>query len=107
MAMEHPVAGIAGNEFHIAGLCDSNEDRVARPPRGLGLAASFRAGDDKLMAVKMDRMVVHAEVDETDADALPVPHDERSVSWTRLSIEGEPVELHVHGVRHLDVWQDS
>src|SRR3989454_7557269 len=107
MAMQHPVAGIAGHELHVAGLCDSDEDSISRTPRGLGLSSSFRAGDDKLMAVKMDRMVVHAEVDETDADALPVAHDERSVGWTRLAVEGEPVELHVHGVRHLDVRQDG
>src|SRR3989442_1064209 len=107
MAMEHPVAGVAGNELHIARLRHSYEYGVSRAPRGLWLSSSFRARDDKLMAVKMDRMVVHAEVDETDADALPVSHDERSVGWTRLSVEGEPVELHVHRVRHLDVRQDG
>src|SRR2546427_6452743 len=107
MAMEHPVAGVAGNELHIARLRHSYEYGVSRTPRGLWLSSSFRARDDKLMAVKMDRMVVHAEVDEADADALPVAHDERSVGWTRLAVEGEPVELHVHGVRHLNVRQDG
>src|SRR3989475_6465824 len=106
MAMKHPVAGVVGNELHIARLRHSYEYGVSRTPRGLWLSSSFRARDDKLMAVKMDRMVVHAEVDEADADALPVAHDERSVGWTRLAVEGEPVELHVHGVRHLDVRQD-
>jgi hypothetical protein len=30
--MQHPVTGIAGNELHIAGLCDSNQNSIARPP---------------------------------------------------------------------------
>src|SRR5712664_794503 len=59
------------------------------------------------MAVKMDRMVVHPEIDQADADSLPVTHDERSVGWTGFSIEGKPVELHVHGVRDIYVWQDG
>src|SRR5713101_8028868 len=107
MAMQHPVAGIAGNELHIARLRYSYEHRVSRSPRGLWLSSPFRAGDHKLMAVKVDRMVVHSQIDEADADALPVPHDERSVGRTGFSVEGEPVELHVHGVRHLDVRQDG
>src|SRR5439155_25027655 len=107
MAMEHPVAGVAGNELHIARLRHSYEYGVSRTPRGLWLSSSFRARDDKLMAMKMDRMVVHSQIDEADADALPVPYDERSVGWTGFSVEGEPVELHVHGVRHLDVRQDG
>src|SRR5437763_2038216 len=106
MAMQHPVAGVVGNELHIARLRHSYEYGISRTPRGLRLSSSFRAGDDKLMAVKMDRMVVHAEVDETNANTLPVPHNERSVGWTRLSVEGQLVELHVHGVRHLDVRHD-
>src|SRR6266567_3317865 len=99
--VRHRVVGFQWRIRH------SYEYGISGTPRGLWLSSSFRAGDDKLMAVKMDRMVVHTEVDETDADALPVPHDERSVGWTRLSVEGEPVELHVHGVRHLDVRQDG
>src|SRR5258708_36109957 len=59
------------------------------------------------MAVKMDRMVVHPEIDQADADSLSVTHDERSVGWTGFSIEGKPVELHVHGVWDIDVRQDS
>src|SRR5713226_7345211 len=107
MAMEHPVAGVVGNELHIARLRHSYEYGVSRTPRGLWLSSSFRARNDKLMAMKMDRMVVHSQIDEADADALPVPHDERSVGWTGFSVEGKPVKFHVHGVRDIDVRQDG
>ena len=107
MTVQHPISGVVGNELHIARLRHSYEYGVSRTPRGLWLSSSFRARDDKLMAMKMDRMVVHSQIDEADADALPVPYDERSVGWTGFSVEGEPVELHVHGVRHLDVRQDG
>src|SRR5258708_16707309 len=59
------------------------------------------------MAVKMDPMVAQAEIDQADADSLPGGHDERSVGWTRFSVEGKPVELHVHGVWDIDVRQDG
>jgi len=75
MAVKHPVAGITGDEFHIARLCDADEDSIARAPGGFGLAAAFGAGDDKLMTVKVDGMVVHAEIDQADADAFAMAHD--------------------------------
>src|SRR5260370_41300558 len=107
MTVQHPVAGIAGNELHIAGLRHSYEYRVSRSPRGLRLSSSFSAGDHKLMAVKVDRMVVHSQIDKADADALPLPYDQRSRRRPGFAVEGEPVELHIHGVRHLDVRQDG
>src|SRR5216684_8891073 len=107
MAVQHPVAGIIGYELHVTRLGNSHEDRVSRAPCRFGLAASFRSSDYKLMAVKMDRVVVHAEVNKANTNAFTVPHDERSIGWTRFSVEGKPVELHVHGVRDIDVRQDG
>src|SRR5713226_46776 len=105
MAVQHPVARIIGDKLHIAGLGNSHEHRVSRSPRRFGLAASFSTCNYELVPMKVDRMVVHPQIDEADADALPVPHDERSVGWTRFSVEGKPVELHVHGVWDIDVRQ--
>src|SRR5258708_1247629 len=107
MAVQHPVARIICDKLDVARLRYTHEHRVSRTPCRFGLAASFRSRDHELMAVKMDRMVVHTEVDQADADSLPVAHDERSVGWTGFSVEGKPVELHVHGVRDIDVWQDG
>src|SRR5882672_6712021 len=107
MTVQHPVAGIVGYEFHVTRLGNSHEHRVSRSPCRFGLASSFRTCNYELVPMKVDRMVVHAEVDEADADALPVPYDERSVGWARFSVERKPVELHVHGVRDIDVRQDG
>ena len=51
--------------------------------------------------------MVHAEVDEANPDSIPVTDDERCGCRSGLAVEGEPVKLHVHGVRHLDVRQDG
>ena len=105
--MQHPVARIVCNKLDVARLRHTHEHRVSRSPCRLGLAASFSPRNYELVSMKVDRMVVHSQIDKADAHALPVPHDEGSVGWTRLSVEGKPVELHVHGVRHLDVRQDG
>src|SRR5437660_7521304 len=107
MAVQHPVARIIGHELHVTRLGNSNEHGVSWSPCRFGLAASFRSGNYELVPMQVDRMVVHPQIDEADADALSVPHDERSVGWTRSSVERKPVELHVHGVRDIDVRQDG
>src|SRR5882762_1841689 len=107
MAVQHPVAGIAGGKLHIAGLRYTHEYRVSRSPRGLRLSSSFRAGDNKSVAMKMNGMMVHSEVDEANPDSIPVTDDQRCGCRSGLAVEGEPVKLHVHGVRYLDVWQDG
>jgi hypothetical protein len=101
MAMEHPVAGVAGNELRIPRLRYFYEYCISRTPRGLRLSSSFSTCNYELVPMNVDRMVVHPQIDEADADALPVPDDERSDGWTGFSVEGKPVELHVHGVRNI------
>src|SRR6202040_1070861 len=71
------------------------------------LTASFSACNDKLVTMKVDGMVVHSEIDKADADAFSVPHNQRSGGRTGFSVEGEPVELHIHGVRDVDIWQNG
>src|SRR6266853_3767918 len=106
MAMEHPVPWIARHKLHIARLRHSYEYRVSRTPRRCGLSASFSPCNYELVPMKVDRMVVHPQIDKADADALSVPHNQRSVGWTGFSVEGEPVELHVHRVRDFNIRQD-
>src|ERR1700739_368527 len=65
MAVDHPVAWIFGFELDDFGLRYADEDRVGGIPGGLGSAAAFGAGDDELVPVEMDGMVIHPEVDET------------------------------------------
>lgn len=82
MTVQHPVARINGYELHIPRLGNSHEHRVSRPPSRFGLAPTFCSRNYELVAMKMDWMMVHTEVDESDADSLPVPHNQRSVGWT-------------------------
>src|SRR5437870_8431286 len=56
--------------------------------------------------MKMNGMVVHAKVDQPNAHAFPMPRDQRSSGWPGFTVEGEPVELHVHGVGNCNVRQN-
>src|SRR5216683_5296954 len=107
MAMNHPITRIVRLKLDVSRLRHSYEHCISRAPRGLRLSSSFRAGDDKSVAMKMNGVVIHSKVDEADADALSVTDNERRGCRSRFAVEGQPVELHVHGVRHLDVRQDG
>src|ERR1700735_1120868 len=107
MAMQHPVSGIVRHKLDIPRLRHSYKHRVSRSPCRLGLAASFSPCNYELVPMKVDGMVVHPQIDKANTDALPVPHDQRSRRRPRFAVEGQPIELHVHGVRHLDVRQDG
>ena len=102
--MQHPVTGIVCDKFDVARLRYTHEHRVPWAPCRLGLSSSFRASDHKLMAVKVDRVMIHTKVDEANAHALTVPHDQRSRRRPSFAVEGEPVELHVHGVGDSLYW---
>src|SRR5947209_4617522 len=100
MAVQHPVAWIICDELYISRLCDADEHCIARHPGGLGNSAAFRSSGSKGVAVQMDRMVIHTEVDHANSNAIPETNDERSRRGTGLSVQDEPVEFHVHAVRH-------
>src|SRR5258708_36992148 len=97
MAVQHPVARITGYELHVTRLGYSHEHGVSRSPCRFGLATSLRSRGHDLVAVEMDRMVVHAEVDQADADSFPLPHGMRSVGGPGCSVEGAPSVLHGTG----------
>ena len=99
MAVEHPVAGIVGDEFDVACLRNADEHGVARPPRRLRDAAAFGAGDVEGVAVQVHRVMVHAEVHEPDAHTAAERHDHGRDGGAGLAVEDEPVVLHAHGVR--------
>src|SRR6266478_9172096 len=107
MAVQHPVAGIIGYELDVARLRYAHEHRVSRSPCRFGLAASFSPCNYELVPMQVDRMVVHTEVDQANPYAFTVPHDQRSRRRSRLTVEREPVELHVHGVGYGDIGQDG
>src|SRR5271170_6744385 len=98
MAMNHPCTGILGIELYDFRLRYSDENGVGWVPGGFGCAAAFRAGDDELVAMQMDRMMIHAEIDEAKSNTAAEAHDERRSHWSGDAVHGEPVELHVGGV---------
>src|SRR5580692_9786282 len=99
MAMEHPVTEAIGYELDIPSLSYTNQHGVSARPDCLGLTCSLPAGFPKCESMQMHRMVVHSEVDDPDANAFTVANNERCGCRTRLTVESQPVELHVHAVR--------
>jgi len=90
--VQHPVTGICSDKFDVARLRYTHEHRVSWAPCRLGLASSFRARNDKLMAMKVNRVVIHAEVDQANTHTLTVPHNQRSRRRRRSAVQGEPVD---------------
>ena len=104
MAVEHPVAGIFGVELNYAGLGDADKDGVHRVPRGFGSAPAFGAGLHELVAVKVDRVMIHTHVDDAKADATAEARDHRRDRRSGKTVEGEPVVFHARGVGHGVAW---
>ena len=86
--MNHPVAGIVRVEFDRSRLRNSNEHCVIRSPSCFGLTAAFRSGDYKLMAVQMNGVMIHSEVDEAKPYAISEADDERGCGRRRFAVEG-------------------
>src|SRR2546430_10827349 len=107
MAVEHPIAHSICHELDIPCLSHTDECRVPARPDCLRLPRSFASRLPEREAVQMNRMVIHAEVDNSDANALTVANDQGCRSRACLTIEREPVELHVHAVRNRAVRQNG
>src|SRR5712691_6230422 len=107
MAVQHPVAGIVRHELDIAALGDSHEHSVSRAPERPRLPTAFSSCDGKRVAVKVNRMVIHSEIDQADADSIPESNDKRCSCRPGLAVECQPVELHIHRIRNRVVRQDG
>jgi len=73
--VQHPVTGIVCDKFDVARLRYTHEYRVPWAHVDSGCRPPSRASDHKLMAVKVEWVVIHSEVDQTNAHALTVPHN--------------------------------
>src|SRR5882672_10942979 len=103
MAGQHPVTRTLGDKFDVTRLRHTHEHRVSRAPGRLRLSPSFCSRDYKLMTVEVDWVVIHPEVDQANAHPFPMPYEQRSSGRPGFPVEGEPVELHVHGVGDSDI----
>src|SRR5690242_4984512 len=48
----------------------------------------------------MNGMMIHPKVDNPDPNAVAKAHDEGCRGWSGFAVQQQPVELHVHCVRH-------
>ena len=103
MAVQHPITEVFRLELDITRLRYSNQHRVFRSPPRFGLPARLCTGDEKRISVQMNRVMVHAEIHHPDPHAAAMTHHERRGVRTRLSVEGQPVELHVGGIGDIAV----
>src|SRR5208283_1008302 len=98
MTMQHPRTWVVGDELNVTRLGDSDQNCVARNPSGLRYSPSLGAGHLEGVPMQMNRVVIHAKVDHTNADTISKSHDQRCDSRTCLAIDHQPVEFHVHGI---------
>src|ERR1700679_3967819 len=98
MAVEHPVARAVRYELDIPGLRYADERGASPRPDRLRLARSLAPRFPKREPMQMNRMVVHAEIDDTDAHALALLNDQRRACRTSFAVQRKPVELHIHAV---------
>ena len=96
MAVEHPVSRIVRDELDISRLRNANERCIARHPRGLRNSAAFRPRGVKRMPVQVNRVVVHSKIDQTDANPIAEPDNQRRRRGSRFAIKHQPVEFHIH-----------
>src|SRR5271156_4551079 len=55
----------------------------------------------------MNRVVVHAHINDAHSDAAPETGNHRGDGWGGDTVESEPVELHRGGIRNGVVWEDG
>src|SRR5260370_23963335 len=98
VAVKCPIARIIRDEFNRACCARRHVHRDLGPARLLGDLTAVRPNDPELMAVKMNRMTVHAQVRETNPHTLIQLYDERVSAWPDAAIESAQIEIG-HDVR--------
>ena len=88
VAMDHPGAGIFRVELDDTRLRYADENGVHGIPGGLWSAAAFGAGQDELIAVKVNGVVIHAHINDTETDAAAEAGDHGSDGGGGDAVEG-------------------
>ena len=70
MAMQHPVARIIGYELDISRLRNTNQHGITWKPSSFRNPAALGSGNVERMSMQMNRMMVHAEIDQPDTNAI-------------------------------------
>ncbi len=87
MTVQHPFTGIIRDELEVAGLRNANQHGISRTPRAFGLPSGFRSSHNEGVTVQVNRMVVHAKVDEAHPDATAQPHDQWRGHGTQIPLK--------------------
>ena len=96
VAVESPVAGFVGNEFHLAHLAHGHIRRHLGPAGGLRHGAAVGARDLELMTVDMDGVVGHGQIAHADAHLVTLTSHQRADSGEGAAVESPDIEI-----RHL------
>src|SRR5207244_12922580 len=88
-------------KFDGARRAGRNVHRYFRPARSVGEFAAICPNDPKPMTMKMDWMTIHAQISETDSNALVQLHDQRIGTRPNATVKSEQVEIR-HDVR---IWR--
>ena len=105
--MQHPIPDVFGVKLNVTRLCNSSKHGVLFIPEVLWFPSSFGPCDYELIAMQVNGMVIHPQIDQPDAHSLALFHQHRGCGRSRLAIEGEPVELHRQRVGYGIVGQNS
>ena len=96
--MDHPVTRVVGHELDVSSLCHSHQDRVTWSPERHRHPASLSTRYSKCVSMKVDRVVIHSQVDKPDPNSASETHHQGSGHRAGYAVESQPVELHIGAV---------
>src|SRR5205823_8776272 len=96
-------AWIVGFKLDHSGLRHSHQHSVSRIPGGFRAASALCSGDDELISMQMNWMVIHSQIYEAQTDSASEPRDQRDCHGSCHTVKREPVEFHSGGVGHSAV----
>ena len=101
VAMEHPVAGVVGDELEVGCLSDSDQLIVAWNPCRFRDPSTLMTGYPERMTVQVDRVMLHrSKIHETHSHSLAMLHHERCRVRSAATIDGMPVPIHPPAIRN-------
>src|SRR6266545_7460026 len=89
--MEQPSTGVRGGELDVVALHVAQRDRVFERS---GNGSVTDGHDLESVAVEMDRMILHAHVEELEAHPLALAHRKRCGVGVAATVDGPRLRAH-------------